>query len=98
LREKVLVLRFLLATPKAEDFHDFLKGTRILTKAASTSLSSLLTETKVHLLLSACPLRCTTSATTEELLEYVVNVEPGLEPGTRSSTATLCLPLHAFLA
>ena len=92
------MLRFLLATPKAEAFHDFLKGACILSEAASTSLSSLLTKTKVHLLLSACPLRCATPTTSEELLEYVVHVEPSLEPGARPSTAPLCLPLHAFLA
>ena len=54
MREEVLVLRFLLGTTEAEASHDFLKSTRILTEAASssTSFSPLLTETKVHLLLS----------------------------------------------
>ena len=87
-----------MGTTEAEASHDFLKSTRILTEAASssTSFSPLLTETKVHLLLPTCPLRCAT--TSEELFEYVIHVEPSLEPGTRPSAAPLCLPLHPFLA
>ena len=95
MREGVLVLRFLLATAEAEAFHDFLKCTSILTEA-STSFSALLTETKVHPLLSTSPLRCTATST-EELFEYVIHVEPSLEPSTRPATP-LCLPLHPFLA
>ena len=104
-----MLLRFFLGTSsegttEAKAFHDFFKSTRILTEAASasTSFCSLLAETKVHPLLSACPLRCATSTTTsEELLEYVIHVETSLEPGTcplSPTAASLCLPLHPFLA
>jgi hypothetical protein len=83
------------SSSETKPFHYLFKSITVLTEPLTTTRPTLLSKPEVHSLLLA---RSTATAT-EELLEYVININTSIETcSTRACTSTLGLPADTFFS